>query len=331
MIISRTPLRISFFGGGTDYPVWYKNNKGSVISTSINKYIYVTCRYLPRFFDYNYRIRYTEQEHVKHISKIKHPSVRECLKFLKFKEGLEMQHNADIPAMSGMGSSSAFTVGLLNALYGLRETMIDKRRLALEAIHVEQNLIKENVGAQDQTVASYGGLNRIDFGGKGIINVTPINISQERISKLEGNLMMFFTGITRNASNIAKSQIKETNKKTVDLNKMLDLVDKAYRVLTKERTNLDDFGALLDESWKIKRTLTDKISNGTIDAIYDNALKAGAIGGKLLGAGSGGCMVFYVRKDKQDSVRKRLKNLLYIPIKFENFGSQIIYKMPSGY
>jgi len=331
MVISRTPLRISFFGGGTDYPVWYKKNKGSVISTSINKYIYVTCRYLPKFFDYNYRIRYTEQEHEKHVSKIKHPSVRECLKYLKFKEGLEMQHNADIPAMSGMGSSSAFTVGLLNALYGLREKMIDKRRLALEAIHVEQNLIKENVGAQDQTVASYGGLNRIDFGGKEIINVTPINISQERISKLEGNLMMFFTGITRNASSVAKSQIKATDKKTVDLNKMLDLVDEAYKVLTKAKTNLDDFGSLLDESWKIKRTLTNKISSGVIDEFYDNAIKAGAIGGKLLGAGSGGCMVFYVRKNKQERVRRRLKNLLYIPIKFENFGSQIIYKMPNGY
>ncbi len=331
MIISRTPLRISFFGGGTDYPVWYKKNKGSVISTSINKYVYVTCRYLPRFFDYNYRIRYTEQEHVKNISKIKHPSVRECLKYLKFKEGLEMQHNADIPAMSGMGSSSAFTVGLLNALYGLRGTMIDKRRLALEAIHVEQNLIKENVGAQDQTVASYGGLNRIDFGGNGIINVTPININQERINKLEGNLMMFFTGITRNASIIAKSQIKATNKKAVDLNKMLDLVEEAYKVLTKAKTNLDEFGALLNESWKIKRTLTNKISNGIIDEIYDNAIKAGAIGGKLLGAGSGGCMVFYVRKNKQESVKKRLKNLLYIPIKFENFGSQIIYKMPNDF
>ena len=331
MIICRTPLRISFFGGGTDYPVWYKKNKGSVISTSINKYIYVTCRYLPHFFNYNYRIRYTEQEHVKRVSQIKHPSVRECLKYLKFKGGLEMQHNADIPAMSGMGSSSAFTVGLLNALYGLQGTMIDKRRLALEAIHVEQNLIKENVGAQDQTIAAYGGLNRIDFGDKEIINVTPINIKSERLNKLEGNLMMFFTGITRNASKIAKSQIKATNKKTADLNKMLDLVEEAYKVLTIERTNLDDFGALLDESWKIKRTLTNKISSGLIDEFYENAIKAGAIGGKLLGAGSGGCMVFYVKKDKQESVRRKLKNLLYIPIKFENFGSQIIYKMPSSY
>jgi D-glycero-alpha-D-manno-heptose-7-phosphate kinase len=331
MIICRTPLRISFFGGGTDYPVWYKKNKGSVISTSINKYIYVTCRYLPHFFNYNYRIRYTEQEHVKRVSQIKHPSVRECLKYLKFKGGLEMQHNADIPAMSGMGSSSAFTVGLLNALYGLQGTMIDKRRLALEAIHVEQNLIKENVGAQDQTIAAYGGLNRIDFGDKEIINVTPINIKSERLNKLEGNLMMFFTGITRNASKIAKSQIKATNKKTADLNKMLDLVEEAYKVLTKERINLDDFGALLDESWKIKRTLTNKISSGLIDEFYENAIKAGAIGGKLLGAGSGGCMVFYVKKDKQESVRRKLKNLLYIPIKFENFGSQIIYKMPSSY
>ncbi len=331
MIISRTPLRISFFGGGTDYPVWYKKNKGSVISTSINKYIYVTCRYLPQFFDYNYRIRYTEQEHEKQISSIKHPSVRECLKFLKFKKGLEMQHNADIPAMSGMGSSSSFTVGLLNALYGLQGTMVDKKRLALEAIHVEQNMIKENVGSQDQTVAAYGGLNRIDFGGKEIINITPLNISQDRINKLESNLLMFYTGISRNASKIAKSQIKTTNKKTVDLNKMLALVDEAYRVLTKTKTNLDDFGALLGESWKIKRTLTNKISNIVIDDIYDNAIKAGAIGGKLLGAGSGGCMLFYVRKNKQEKVKRRLKNLLYIPIKFENFGSQIIYKMPNDF
>lgn len=331
MVISRTPLRISFFGGGTDYPVWYKKNKGAVISTSINKYIYVTCRYLPRFFDYNYRIRYTEQEHVKHVSQIKHPSVRECLKYLKFTDGIEMQHNADIPAMSGMGSSSSFTVGLLNTLYGLRGKMVDKRRLALEAIHVEQNMIRENVGAQDQTAAAYGGLNKIDFGGKEIINVTPINITKEKVSRLESNLMMFFTGITRNASSVAKIQIKATGKKTVDLNKMLDLVDEAYKVLTKDKSNLDDFGSLLDQSWKIKRTLTDKISNDKIDEFYEKAIKAGALGGKLLGAGSGGCMLFYVRKNKQENVKKSLRNLLYIPIKFENFGSQIIYKMPSDF
>lgn len=331
MVISRTPLRISFFGGGTDYPVWYKNNNSVVISTTINKYVYVTCRNLPPFFDYKYRIRYTEQEYTQRISQIKHPSVRECLRFIGYREGIEMQHNADIPALSGMGSSSAFTVGLLNSLYALKDKMVDKRQLALDAIYVEQKMIGENVGAQDQTAAAYGGLNKMDFGGKQIIEVTPLSVSPRKIHALENNLMLFFTGITRDASKIASSQVKSANQKSSELEKMYEIARQAYKLFTKSKTNMDDIGLLLDESWKVKKTLSDKISNKFIDDVYERARKAGAIGGKLLGAGSGGFMLFYVRNNKQQRVRAKLKNLLHVPFKFENYGSQIIYKMPNDY
>lgn len=213
MIITKTPFRISFFGGGTDYPVWYEKNGGSVLSTTINKYCYILCRYLPQFFSYKYRIRYTLREETRTIEEIKHPSVRECLKFLDIKEGVEMVHTSDLPAMSGIGSSSAFTVCFLHSLYALIGKIVNKRQLALDAIHVEQDLIKENVGSQDQTAAAFGGLNRIDFGGESKIAVQPITISQNKLDLLQNNLMLFFTGFSRTASTIAGEQIKQTPSK----------------------------------------------------------------------------------------------------------------------
>lgn len=327
MVISRTPFRISFFGGGTDYPVFFEKYGGAVLGTSINKYCYITCRYLPPFFGYKFRIRYTKQEYKKEISQIEHPSARECLNFLNFQSGIEMQHNADLPAMAGLGSSSAFTVCFLNSLYALRGQMVDKMRLAKDAIYVEQKLLKEPVGSQDQTIASFGGFNKIIFKGGEKIQVIPIITQAQHINALQDNLMLFFTGITRRAPDVAKTQIRATNKKTKELKEMLKLVDVAFKILAKNKS-LDDFGRLLDVSWKIKRGLTRKISNGTIDAIYDLALKSGALGGKLLGAGGGGFLLFYVPLEKQAEVKEKLKKMLYVPFRFEDYGSQIIYKMP---
>src|SRR3989344_2770794 len=328
MIISRTPFRISFFGGGTDYPVWYERKPGTVIGASINKYCYITCRFLPPFFKYNYRIRYNKQEHKNKISQIKHPAVRECLNYLKIASGIEMQHNADLPAMSGLGSSSSFTVGLLNALYTLKDQLINKKRLALDAIYVEQQMIGENVGSQDQTLAAYGGLNKIEFLGRQKINVIPIKIGSKKLVFLQNHLMLFYTGIDRKASDVAATHIRVTPKKTRELSALMKLVDKAYKVLTAKTFNVEEFGRLLNESWQIKRGLTHKISNGVIDSIYSSALKAGAIGGKLLVAVGGGFMLLCVEPEKQQSVKRALKKLLFVPFKFEKQGSQIIYKMP---
>lgn len=328
MIISRTPFRVSFFGGGTDYPVWYEKYRGAVIGTSINKYCYITCRFLPPFFRYNYRIRYHKQEHKKKISQIKHPAVRECLNYLRIEKGVEIQHNADLPAKSGLGSSSSFTVGLLNALYALNGKQINKKKLALDAIYVEQQMIGENVGSQDQTLAAYGGLNKIEFLGRQKINVTPIKIDPKKLVFLQNHLMLFFTGINRNASAVAATQIRVTPKRTKELKAMLRLVDEAHKILTAKNMHIQDLGKLLNESWQIKRSLTHKISNGIIDNIYTNAMKAGSLGGKLLGAGGGGFILLCVKPEDQPKVQKALKKLLYVPFKFENQGSQIIYKMP---
>ncbi len=328
MIISRTPFRISFFGGGTDYPVWYEKNKGAVIAATIDKYCYITVRYLPPFFDYNFRIRYTHREETNKISEIKHPSVRECLSFLKFKRGVEIQHNGDLPARIGIGSSSAFTVGLLHALYALQGKMVTKRQLALNAIHVEQERIKENVGSQDQTGAAFGGLNRIDFDSEHTIQVKPITIHSQKVKNFQDHLMLFFTGFSRTASEIAGEQIKKIPKKGKELQRIYEMVDEATSILNGSSSNITDFGRLLHETWVIKRSLTHKITTPTIDEIYETALKAGALGGKLLGAGGGGCILFFVEPEKQDKVKEKLKNLLYIPFRFENLGSQIIYYTP---
>jgi D-glycero-alpha-D-manno-heptose-7-phosphate kinase len=328
MIISRTPFRISFFGGGTDYPAFYEENGGAVLSTSINKYCYIMCRYLPPFFDYNYRIRYTKREETKTIAEIQHPSVRECLYFVNLDRGVEIQHNADLPAMSGIGSSSAFTVGLLNALYALKGEMKTKRQLALDAIHIEQERIGENVGSQDQTVAAFGGFNKIEFGGPQKIQVFPITIGQNKLDSLQNHLMLFFTGFPRNASEIAAEQIRRTPEKKSELKTMKEMVEEAIKVLNSSQDRLEDFGKLLHETWKIKRTLASGVTNPYIDEIYEAGREAGAIGGKLLGAGGGGFMLFFVKPELQRNVRERLGKLLYVPFRFQNLGSQIIYYAP---
>ena len=325
MIISRTPFRISFFGGGTDYPVWYKENGGAVISTSINKYCFITARYCSPFFEYKYLIRYYLREEAKSISQIKHPSVKHCLAFLDFADGVEIVHHADLPAMSGLGSSSSFTVGILNTLYALKSYMPTKRELALKAIHIEQELIRESVGSQDQTCAAFGGLNKITFGGPEHISVQPIILSNDRLQELQSNLMLIFTGFSRNASKVAEKQIKSTGKKTKELQLMMELVDEALEILQNGRRSMDEFGELLDKQWKIKKSLTSVISNSRIDDIYKAAKGSGALGGKLLGAGGGGFFLFYVKPENRKSVREKLKKLLLVPFSFEYLGSQIIY------
>ena len=330
MIISRTPFRISFFGGGTDYPIWYRENGGAVVSTSINKYCYINCRYLPPFFPYNYRIRYTKSELTQTVDEIVHPSVRECLKYMQIKKGVEIQHNADLPAMSGLGSSSTFTVGLLNALYALKGKITTKRQLALNAIHIEQDRIRENVGSQDQTIAAFGGFNKIEFGGFQEISVRPVTLDAEKLNQLQKHLMLFFTGFPRNASDIAGEQIRRTAEKKNELKAMMELVEESLNILDSDKDRLDDFGRLLHEQWKIKRSLTPLISNDQVDEIYEAGLAAGALGGKLLGAGGGGFMLFFVKPEDQQKIRERLNRLLYVPFTFENLGSQIIYYAPEN-
>lgn len=328
MIITRTPFRISFFGGGTDYPIWYKKNGGAVLSTTINKYGYIICRFTPPFFKYKYKIAYSKIEEVNHHRQIDHPAVREVLKFLKLKKNLSIQYDTDLPAKSGLGSSSTFTVGLLNALYGLKGELMTKRQLALNAIHVEQKLIKENVGSQDQTAAAFGGFNRIEFGEANEVTVYPLTIGQNRLSDLKNHLMMFFTGFSRTASEIAAEQIRLAPQKNNELNIMKQMVYEAQDILHSKNKNLDDFGKLLHESWQLKRGLSPQISNSTIDKIYNAGRQAGALGGKLLGAGGGGFILFFARPEVQPRIKEKLKKYLYVPFNFENSGSQIIYYSP---
>lgn len=323
MIITRTPFRISFFGGGTDYPVWYKENRGKVLSTAINKYCYINCRYLPPYFDYKFRIRYSIREETMSVSEIKHPSVRACLEFLGIEKGVEVVHTGDIPALSGIGSSSAFTVGLLHSLYALKGNIVTKRQLAREAIHIEQNILKENVGSQDQVACTFGGFNLIEFGGEKEFFVYPVTINNGKLNLLQENLMLFFTGFTRHASDIAGEQIKETPKKARELNSMVDIVDEAINVLNNSTNDLRDFGRLLHESWKIKKSLTDRISTSKIDEMYQTAMAAGALGGKLLGAGGGGFILFFVPPENQAKLRVALKQLLFVPFRFESLGTQV--------
>jgi len=325
MIISRTPFRISFFGGGTDYPVWYEKHGGAVLSTSINKYCYINCRYLPPFFKHKHHIVYGKVEFAKDTSEIQHPSVRECFSFMNIDRGIELHHDGDLPARAGLGTSSAFTVGLLNALYALKGKIVAKRHLALDAIHVEQDLIEENVGSQDQISSAFGGFNKIDFNGSQEFGVQPITLTEEKYKLLQDHMLLFFTGFSRTASEIASEQIKKTPEKKKELKRMAEMVDEAIDILNENETDITDFGRLLHENWMIKRKLTSKITTNEIDKIYNNAKKAGALGGKLLGAGGGGFMLFFVEPEKQQNVMKKMKKLLHVPFKFEKLGSQIIY------
>lgn len=299
-----------------------------MLSASINKYCYVISRYLPPFFDCNYRIRYSKYEETKTIAEIEHPSVRECLNHLEFNEGVEIQHNTDVPGMSGLGSSSSFTVGLLNSLYALRGQEVSKLKLALDAIHVEQKRIGENVGSQDQAIAAFGGLNQIRFGGKDDVAVKPLDLPRERMQELEKHLALFFTGFPRNASEVAAEQIKNTPHKVIELKALHALVDEATQVLVSPKESVERLGRLLHEGWRLKKSLSSKITNPFIDEVYEAAMHAGALGGKILGAGGGGFMLIFVKPELRDKVQEALAGLLEVPFKFEFSGSQVIYRMP---
>jgi D-glycero-alpha-D-manno-heptose-7-phosphate kinase len=330
MVITRTPLRISFFGGGTDYPIWYRENGGSVLSTTIDKSCYITCRWLPPFFDYHSRVSYSKIENVSANSDIWHPSVRGCLQFLGIEDGVEVHHIADLPARAGLGTSSAFTVGLLLGLYALRNEMRNKHALAADAIDVEQRLLQETVGAQDQVSAAYGGFNRINFLPDGDIEVNRILASQNRLADLEQHLALYFTGFSRTASEIATEQVKMTPHKKKELNTMLELVDEAEKIVVDASRSLDDFGRLLHEGWQLKRSLTSKITTAEIDEIYAAGRSAGALGGKLLGAGGGGFMLFFVPPERREELRLRLRKLLCVPIAFSQKGSQVVVYEPEA-
>ncbi len=330
MIITRTPFRISFFGGGTDYPAWFQEHGGTVLATSIDKYCYITCRHLPPFFEHKHRIVYSRIENVNDNNQIEHPSVRAVLNWANVQKGLEIHHDGDLPARSGLGSSSSFTVGLIHALKGLRGEMIDKDSLARDAIHIEQNIIQENVGSQDQISATFGGFNRIEFHRDGTFDVSPVIIKNSRRKELNDHLMLFFTGFTRIASDIAKSKIENLKKRETELMHMRDMVDEAITLLHNTNLSIEEFGKLLDASWKYKRSLSDRVTTPEIDEIYNVATKAGAIGGKILGAGGGGFILFFARPEDQAAIRERLKKLVYVPFNFDNSGSRVVLYQPNG-
>jgi D-glycero-alpha-D-manno-heptose-7-phosphate kinase len=324
MIVSRTPFRISFFGGGTDYPAWYRQHGGAVLAATINKYCYLTCRFLPPFFEHRTRVVYSKIENVQSINEIQHPSARETLRFLKIDHGVEIHHDGDLPGRSGMGSSSAFTVGLLNALHALRGEIVGKRQLTAEAIHVEQDILKEMVGSQDQVSTAHGGLNRITFHQNGDFSVQPMTLSRGRLEELNSHLMLFYTGIKRTAANVASSYVASMGERTTLMRRLHECVDKSCEILS-GTGDLIPFGALLDQAWQAKRELSDKVSNSEVDAVYEAARAAGAIGGKLLGAGGGGFLLIFAPPAKQSKIAKQLSGLIHVPFNFEFTGSQIIF------
>ena len=328
MIITRTPLRVSFFGGGTDYPAWFREHGGAVLATTIDKYLYLHCRYLPPFFDFKSRIVWSKIEQVQQPSEIAHPAIRGVLEWMKIDEGVEIHHHGDLPARTGLGSSSSFSVGLLHALHALRGELVSKRKLAEEAIFVEQQVLQENVGVQDQIQSAFGGLNRIDIRTDGSFEVTPLVVRAERLVGLQKHLLLLYTGLSRTASEIAAEQVATVGAKTAELEAMREMVDQGEKILV-GNGDLREFGRLLDESWKLKRSLSSKIAPTFVNEIYDIARQAGADGGKLLGAGGGGFMLIFVTPEKRASVLKALQKLLPVPFQFERSGTQIVLYEPS--
>ena len=328
MIITKTPFRMSFFGGGTDMPEFFREHGGAVISTSFDKYCYVNLRHLPPFFDYHTELSYAKIERVVEVDEIEHPAIREAMRMLDMHD-IRLTYEADLPARTGLGTSSSFAVGMLNAFYALKGKYADKKRLSDEAIYLERVLCKESGGWQDQIAAAYGGLNRINFHGDSY-EVRPIIISPERKRQLNKNLMLFFTGFTRFSSEIQQSS-KSMEEKTAQLLDMYAIVDEAEKVLEDKYADLDDFGRLLDKSWRLKKQTGNKVSTGSIDELYEKALAAGALGGKLLGAGGGGFLLFYVPEDKQPAVMKVMDKLMHVPFEFENGGTRVIHYTPEIY
>lgn len=324
MIISRTPYRLSFFGGGTDYPAWYREHGGAVLGVTIDKYSYITCRHLPPFFEHRYCIMYSKTEFCQTVDEISHPAVKGVLRFLTLDRGLEIHHDGDLPARSGMGSSSAFTVGLLHALYALTGRMASKRQLAMESVHIEQDLLQETVGSQDQVLAAYGGLNHVNFMASGDISVRPVTIPAARLRDLNAHLMLFYTGIKRTAAHVADTYVKDLHARGRQLRLLKDLVEESLTILSGDG-DLTAFGKLLHEAWHAKRSMSSSVSNSDVDDLYTAAANAGANGGKLTGAGGGGFLLLFVPPERQQAVRDRLSALIHVPFRFESSGSQILF------
>ena len=330
MIITRTPFRMSFFGGGTDMESFFRQHGGAVLSTTFDKYCYVNVRHLPPFFDYTTELSYARTERVRDVEEIEHPAIRNAMKMLDM-HAIRLTYEADLPARSGLGTSSSFAVGMLNAFYALKGKYADKKKLADEAIYLERVLCGEAGGWQDQIAAAYGGLNRIEFSRNGTYDVRPVIISPDRKTCLNDRLLMFFTGFTRFSSDMQKANAAGYAEKQKQLRQMYDLVDAAERILEDSHSDLDDFGCLLDETWRLKRQTGGAITTDSIDSLYQKAVRAGALGGKLLGAGGGGFLVFYVRPEKRESVMEAMKDLLYVPFRFEDGGTRVIHYTPESY
>ena len=330
MIITRTPFRISFFGGGTDYPGWFRDHGGVVLATTIDKYCYITCRRLPPFFEHKHRIVYSRIENVQRIDQIEHPAVRAVLDWAQVDDGIEIHHDGDLPARSGLGSSSSFTVGLVHALSAMDGKMASKRALARDAIHIEQDLIGESVGSQDQVSAAYGGFNRIEFRRDGSFDVVPLVLPVRRREQLRSHLLLCFTGVSRIASEVAKSKIDNLKHRQTELLRMAAMVDEAIAILQEPRRPIEDFGTLLDESWQYKRKLSDRVSSPGIDQLYEEAMQAGAIGGKILGAGGGGFLLLFARPEHHAAIRERLGRLVHVPFDFDDSGSRVVLYQPNG-
>ena len=330
MIITRTPFRMSFFGGGTDLERFFLKNGGAVISTSFDKYCYVTVRHLPRFFDYTTHLTYSKTEFVNSIEDIQHPAIRNAMKMLDMHE-IRLIYEADLPARSGLGTSSSFAVGMLNAFYALKGKYADKKKLADEAIYLERVLCREEGGWQDQIAASFGGFNRINFNKDGTYDVVPVIIHPDRKAELNHHLMMFFTGFTRFSSEVQKQNTAGYLEKQEQLRQMYALVDRAEQVLEDKHSDLDEFGRLLDVTWRLKKQTGKAITTTNIDVLYEKGIEAGALGGKLLGAGGGGFLVFYVPSDKRAEVMEAMKELLYVPFSFEDGGARVVHYTPESY
>lgn len=326
MIITQTPFRMSFFGGGTDMENYFKEYGGAVISTTFDKYCYVNVRHLPRFFNYSTELSYSKTERVKEINAIQHPLIRNAMQMLDMHE-IRLTYEADLPARSGLGTSSSFAVGMLNAFYALKGKYVDKRKLSDEAIYLERVLCQEAGGWQDQIAASFGGFNRINFNANGY-EVFPVIISKERKEQLNNNLIMFFTGFTRFSHEIQKVNALDYRAKIIQLKEMRNLVDEAEKILTNQQSDLDEFGRLLDHTWRLKRQTGAAVSTDSIDALYQKGMDAGALGGKLLGAGGGGFLIFYVQPEHRLAVMEAMADLLYIPFKFEDSGTKVIHYTP---
>lgn len=326
MIISRTPFRVSFFGGGTDYPAWYKRHGGAVLATTINKYCYLSVRYLPPFFDHRHRVAYSKIETVNEFDDIQHPAVREVLRYLDIERGVAISHDGDLPARGGVGSSSAFTVGLLHALYALKGRLPSRHDLATESIYIEQERLRETVGSQDQVLAAYGGFNHVGFHQNGTFTVRPMTLAPDFIEDLSAHLMLFFTGIKRTASNIADSYANEVERNESHLRTLMQITDEGVAALG--RHDLAAFGRLLHESWQAKRSLSPIVSNAEVEEVYEEAMRLGALGGKLIGAGGGGFILLFVHPRDQQKIKDHFSQLIHVPFRFEHGGSSIIFFDP---